>query len=177
MKRAQIDETHRLQAAMGAMYTQEHVDKLEREIQKANLLLIKVQSKWQQAQILSSGGGAAAGAAADGGGSTPRPDWEEARERLPGLQVPRARRAPRVDGPFDMSRCRCRATRRRRSRCSLRPKCDVTVAQPLNHTAGQISGGGAGRRAAERCSARPCGQGRSGAAGAGEQRRVLRRPW
>jgi hypothetical protein len=86
--RTQIDQTHQLQRDISAMYTQEHIDKLEREIQKANLLLIKVQSKWQQAQMAAAGGSAAAAGAADGGGSTPRPDWEEAREKLPGLQVP-----------------------------------------------------------------------------------------
>ena len=85
------------------MYTQEHVDKLEREIQKGNLLLIKVQHKWQQAQMsagnsgsgglsllfaASSSSSSAAGGGGGGmGGGTPRPDWEEAQSRLPQLQV------------------------------------------------------------------------------------------
>jgi hypothetical protein len=79
-----MEELQRVKAAMKLMYSQEHVDKLEREAQKANLLLIKVQSKWQQAQL-------SAGRAADGTESgackTPRPDWDEVQQKLPALQV------------------------------------------------------------------------------------------
>ncbi len=162
--REQIDETQRLQVAMGAMYTQEHVDKLEREIQKANLLLIKVQSKWQQAQMSGSAGAAAAGETVDGGGSTPRPDWEEARERLPGLQV-LPDNAALLFAHFlaDMCRCRCRETCRHRSRCCLCLQANVTCGQPLNRKTGQVFGGNAGRHVAQRCSANPC-QRRGGAA-------------
>ncbi len=76
-------ELQRAQETMRSMYTQEHVDKLEREIQKGNILLLKVQSKWQQAQLSagSAGGGAA------GGESTPRPDWGEVQEKLQQVQV------------------------------------------------------------------------------------------
>ena len=109
------------------MYTQEHVDKLEREIQKGNLLLIKVQAKWQQAQMAAGGGGyssqffssssspppssSTAGGVGGGGGgggvgggggmggATPRPDWEEAQGRLPQLQVRAAQGLPVLCAP------------------------------------------------------------------------------
>ncbi len=73
-----------MKAAMKLMYSQEHVDKLEREAQKANLLLIKVQSKWQQAQLSA---GRAPDGAQEGTAKTPRPDWDEVRQKLPALQV------------------------------------------------------------------------------------------
>ena len=87
----QMDEVQKLQAAMRCMYSQEHVDKLEREVQKANLLLIKVQSKWQQAQLASGGGVSGAVASGEGRGlgpsTTPRPDWDEFHEKFSMLQV------------------------------------------------------------------------------------------
>jgi hypothetical protein len=85
----QVKELQQQQAEMQKMYTQDHVDKLEREIHKLNLLLIKVQSKWQQAQ-LSSDPRTADSSTNDGGDRTPRPDWEEARQKLPSLRVPTA---------------------------------------------------------------------------------------
>jgi hypothetical protein len=84
---AQMEEVQRLRVAMQGMYTQEHVDRLEREVQKANLLLIKVQSKWQQAQLAA--GVTQRGGEAEGWGKTPRPDWQEVQEQLPQLQVTR----------------------------------------------------------------------------------------
>ena len=133
------------------MYTQEHVDKLEREIQKANLLLIKVQSKWQQAQMSAAGTAAASGGGTGGASSTPRPDWEEARAKLSGLQLPRD-----ASSSQQVVRVASRVLQRRRA---------------LHPAAGQVSGGGAGRRAAERQGG---SSGRFGGGG-GEQGRVLRR--
>ncbi len=75
-------ELQRTLEAMRRMYTQEHVDKLEREIQKGNLLLLKVQSRWQQAQLSAGSAGGAAG-----GENTPRPDWSEVQEKLQQVQV------------------------------------------------------------------------------------------
>jgi hypothetical protein len=89
----QMDEVLKLQAAMQLMYSQEHVAKLEREIQKANLLLIKVQSKWQQAQLTSGGSSGFSGAVSSGEvrgqgqSTTPRPDWDEFHEKFSMLQV------------------------------------------------------------------------------------------
>jgi hypothetical protein len=87
----QMDEVQQLQATIRSMYSQEHVDKLEREVQKANLLLIKVQSKWQQAQLASGGGVSGAVASGEGRGlgpsTTPRPDWDEFHEKFSMLQV------------------------------------------------------------------------------------------
>ena len=128
----QMDEVQKLQAAMRCMYSQEHVDKLEREVQKSNLLLIKVQSKWQQAQLTSGGGGGGAEAGGEGRGAgasaTPPADWDEFHDKfsmLQVLQLPRRWRAcsaracavcsVQSDSPDHFSR-RYPETRPRRSR-------------------------------------------------------------